>query len=519
MDIASLEQKRTALQDRCDQQRSQSERNRLGQFATPFALAREIIEASLTYFPKDEPLRFLDPAFGTGAFYSALLHACPGRVVSAVGYEIDKHYGSPAHDLWAPTRLHLQLEDFTRAKGEGAHINFLACNPPYVRHHHLSLAEKMRLREASLRAGVKLSGLAGLYCHFMVLSHGWLSPNAVSSWLIPSEFMDVNYGEAIKRYLTTRVNLLRIHRFDPQALQFADALVSSAIVWFRNEVPSANTEIQISFGASVAEPAESIGISLKEVKAQPKWTRLVPSRHRQRASASASVRIGDLFQIKRGLVTGDNGFFILSAEQVEQFGISHRFLKPVLPSPRYLPQDVIRADSDGSPLLEKRLFLIDCPLYDAELLKADPALAQYLEAGKRTVAQGYICRTRTPWYSQEYRPPAPFLCTYMARVSEKRERAFRFILNHSTATAPNVYLLMYPRPVFRDAITEPATAMRVFELLKRIPLNLLTAEGRVYGGGLYKLEPAELANVPADEIASVLNSELISGVQMSLVHE
>jgi len=85
---------------------------------------------------------------------------------------------------------------------------------------------------------MKLSGLAGLYGRFIGLSHAWLAPDAISCWLVPSEFMDVNYGLAIKWYLLDRVTLLHIHRFDPGDLQFADALVSSAIVCFRNTAPA-----------------------------------------------------------------------------------------------------------------------------------------------------------------------------------------------------------------------------------------------------------------------------------------
>ena len=74
------------------------------------------------------------------------------------------------------------------------------------------------------------------------------------------------------------------------------------------------------------------------------------------------------------------------------------------------------------PLIEKRLFLIDCPVDEQELSLRDPALFRYLKAGEPSVAKGYLCHSRSPWYSQEARPPSPFLCTYMGRAGMEIER-------------------------------------------------------------------------------------------------
>jgi adenine-specific DNA-methyltransferase len=46
-----------------------------------------------------------------------------------------------------------------------------------------------------------------------------------------------------------------------------------------------------------------------------------------------------------------------------------------------------------------------------------------------------------------------------------------------------------------------------WKLLNDITLDQLLGEGRVYGGGLHKLEPKELANVPVPKIAELLPNE------------
>lgn len=172
--LAQLEVERVALQRACDNDKTQAERNRLGQFATPPALARGIMQFAKTLFSPRAKVRFLDPAFGTGSFYSALLEEFANRrVESAAGFEIDKHYADKTLDLWRGTGLDLRISDFTKAlaPAKSEKFNLIVCNPPYVRHHHLTAHEKARLREL-LRgiSPVTLSGLSGLYCYFLLLA-------------------------------------------------------------------------------------------------------------------------------------------------------------------------------------------------------------------------------------------------------------------------------------------------------------------------------------------------------------
>ncbi len=500
------EERRCALQAELDGHKSQAERNKLGQFATPTPLARDVVSYGLTLLPNGEPVRFLDPAIGTGSFYSALMSACRDRpVASAQGFEIDPHYGEPAKALWQGTPLEITMGDFTRQSApakDAQRASLLICNPPYVRHHHLSGGNKIRLQAAARAAShVELSGLAGLYCYFMALAHSWMSEGGVAGWLIPSEFMDVNYGRALKAYLLREVTLLHIHRFDPNNVQFDDALVSSAVVWLKKERPPAQHSVTFSYGGTMQTPALSKSVSALDLERADKWTRFP----RQEVEAQHDgYRLGDLFAIKRGLATGDNAFFIMDEEKMHRLGLPAQFLRPILPSTRHIKANEINADGTGVPLLDKRLFLLDCDRPEDEIKRDHPALWAYLQTGLANVAPRYLCQARRFWYAQERRPPAPIVCTYIGR-SDHDGRPFRFLLNNTKATATNVYLMLYPQPLLAHQLRQNPEALRSLWLaLNAIAKETLLGNGRVYGGGMHKLEPKELANVPADKLATAV---------------
>ena len=101
-----IESSRIKLQVDLDGQKTQEERNKLGQFATPAELARDVAAHSLALLPTSMPLRFLEPGGNTLAISSAVVEKSAGRPIqSATGIEIDPHYANPAKKLWRGRRL------------------------------------------------------------------------------------------------------------------------------------------------------------------------------------------------------------------------------------------------------------------------------------------------------------------------------------------------------------------------------------------------------------------------------
>jgi hypothetical protein len=502
-----VEDRRIKLQYDLDGVKTQAKRNQMGQYATPFGLACELAAVGLALLPKSTPLRFLDPGLNTGALYSGLLaESGRRRIQSAMGIEIDPHYAIPTKALWRQSPLEIIQGDFTRLSPPAVgskRATLLLCNPPYVRHHHIKPSEKARLRAAiHVALDINLSGRSGLYCYFMALAYSWLCDGGIAGFLVPSEFMDVGYGDEVKQYLLRKVTLIRIHRFDPNDAQFGDAMVSSAIVWFKKEKPPANHKVRFSFGGTQDRPAVVKDISTSVLARTAKWTRF-PKHAPEREYYG--YRLGDLFEIKRGIVTGAHDFFIVDNAKIELLKLSPRYLRPILPVARHINGDEIEADSSGAPLLgTKALMLIDCDRSEREIARWEPPLWAYLQSGIKNVAKGYVCRSRKLWYAQEQREPAPIVATSAGRSDGKGRRPFRFMLNRSLAIATNTLLMLYPKPILGSRFTGNATALRpLLQALNRIDRETLLTHSHVYGGGMHKMDPGELASIPADALAKL----------------
>ena len=352
-------------------------------------------------------------------------------------------------------------------------------NPPYVRHHHIAEHWKSWYARNFARYGIKASALAGLHLHFFLHTRSLSRSGDVGAFITSAEWLDVNYGSALRELLIKELGGIALHVLEPTVEAFPGTATTAAITCFHvGEIAKPMRVRSVSELENLNGLTKGIDVARERLQAAPRWSIIV------RPSGTAAVEgieLGELFSVHRGQVTGANGIWIAGSHAD---GLPERVKLPAITKAQDLIQagahlhsaSVLRrvvdlpADLDGFSIDEHRR--IDEFLHWAQLNGAD---------------QGYVARHRKAWWSVGLKAPAPILCTYMAR------RSPQFTLNACDARHINVAHGLYPR--------QPLAHELLARLVSWLNANVNTQSGRTYAGGLTKFEPKEIERlrVPSPE--------------------
>ncbi|MDP3275669.1 MAG: N-6 DNA methylase [Deltaproteobacteria bacterium] len=450
--------------------RSPTERRAAGAVYTPASIVRSM----MTWLgAQGTPARVVDPGAGSGRFILSAGEAFPDAQLVAV--EMDPLAAlmlraNLAARGWTD-RATVMVKDYREVKlprcdGMTAFIG----NPPYVRHHDIGEAWKAWYTSNFADFGIKASALAGLHLHFFLQTRLLAKAGDVGAFITSAEWMDVNYGSALRRLLLNDLGGIALHVLEPTVEAFPGTATTAAITCFRVGETLGPVRVR-----SVDELANLNGLNKgtdiprQQLQAAARWSIIV----RPSAPATAGdIELGELFRVHRGQVTGANGIWI-AGEHAQ--GLPDRVKMPAVTKAK----DLIQAGAhlNSAEVLRR---VIDLPTDLDDFTSGERrCISSFLSWAKlRGADQSYIAQHRRVWWSVGLKAPAPILCTYMAR------RPPQFTLNECDARHINVAHGLYPR--------EPLAAGTMARLVTWLNKNINTGSGRTYAGGLTKFEPKEI---------------------------
>jgi adenine-specific DNA methylase len=477
---------------------------------------------------EDANSRVLDPGAGDGEFLQrAVLRLMELGVEGAqatrqvTGVEIEAHNAKSAQESLSriardgsPTILTANVFDVCPEAAKPPAIGFthslplfdaVIGNPPYVRYHLFKGEDRKKALLRAKMLGVELPGLSSLWAPYIVHAISFLKKDGRLAVVLPAELLTVDYGQQVRDHLLKSFERVSVVAFEERV--FPDVLEDVVLLRGERASEEGGLEIiRIGSDHDLREGAEPVGRRLvpKSDAMGEKWTRFllpedIDATYQQIAVRPEVDRLGNFATVDIGVVTGNNGYFILDQDEAERYEIDEDYLVPVVRSARTLSglrfalEDLanLRA-GDGKCLL------LNCQASDDEAL--DQGLRSYLQEGvDRGVPTSYKSKARTPWYAipSIYNPDA-FL-SYMSSTSPK------FVVNEADATCTNTI----HRVRFNSSESPSHVA---FATSWYNTLTLLSCEivGRSYGGGVLKHETKEAESIltipPQDGLVSQLTA-------------
>ncbi len=419
------------------------------------------------------PSRIVDPGAGSGRYIMAAGKMFPNAMLVAV--ELDPVAAlmlrANVHAAGLADRTQIMVADYRaislkKIKGVTAFIG----NPPYVRHHAIDDAWKEWYVRGFAKLGIRASALAGLHLHFFLQTRLLANPGDVGAYITSAEWMDVNYGSALRNLLVGGLGGVALHVLEPTIEAFPGTQTTAAITCFR----VGETEMPLRVRSVSTLPklnglSKGTDIPRATLWAAPKWSIIVrPSQ----VANGGEVELGEFFRVHRGQVTGANRIWIAGEQAL-------RLPELVKMACVTKARELIEAGAQlQSATLLRRI--VDIPVeLDAFSRGERQRIASFLKwAREQGGDQSYVAQHRKAWWSVGLKEPAPILCTYMAR------RAPQFTVNACGARNINIAHGLYPRaPIAPDVI------LRLVDWLNK---NINVEAGRTYAGGLTKFEPKEM---------------------------
>ncbi len=459
-----------------------------GQFWTPSWLAKTMA----SWATQNEPKVLFDPAVGPGTFFAA---------AKAIGYK-----GSFAGFELHPEVLNKHDKSLLTGKDfrnviEGDFITSAAIkqfpaiisNPPYIRHHRLTIKEKEGLRKLAIQwLGFPIDGRVGLHIYFLLKSLEMLAPEGRLAFLLPADVCEGVSSTQVWANICERFRLEAVLTFAQKAAPFPQVDTNAIVFLISNRTPSKSfrwikvkeRDPEIILKA-LQEPRAKNDLCIKRDLVEGLRTGL----SRPPMPVMEGVPLSSLAKVVRGIATGANEMFFLTDKQISDFNLDKRYFIRAIGRTRDCIDDILTPGHiEALELKGRASWLLNLGEEKFDTLPA--SLKAYLAEGeKQEFHKRALISMRRPWYKMERRLPPAMLFAYLGR------RDCRFILNQAGVVPLTGFLCVYPFNNCPDAVHKLWRALNHPKTTANLEFT-----AKSYGSGALKAEPRQLDKllIPAD---------------------
>jgi len=457
-------------------------RKKFAQFFTPLPIA----ELMVKWLLRNENLQtVLEPAFGLGIFSRTLLSK--KKDIQIKGFEIDKTIFEKSEQYFSKIEnINLFLEDYMYNDWQNKYDGII-CNPPYFKFHDYD--NRNILKEIETNLNCKLTGFTNLYTLFLLKSIHQLKPGGRCAYIIPSEFLNSDYGKLVKYYLIKTGALRHVIVIDFEENVFDDALTTASIILCADD--KLTDKVQFTNIQSIQAlnnidklisdyphlSDETKVYSFSELDADIKWKAYYQAQNSHKYKNL--VPFSTYAKVVRGIATGANDYFTFNLSKIREYAIDEQFLLPCICKSIDVKESFFtRSDFEELKNRNKNVFLLNA------LNSNDENVKNYIKKGEiEAIDKKYLTANRNPWYSLEHRPPAPIWVSVFNRTG------LRFIRNEANISNLTTFHCIYPRPqLFSNVNIDLLFAYLLTDTAKQI----FEDNSREYGNGLQKFEPNDI---------------------------
>lgn len=491
----------------------------LADFYTPPEVARLLTDWAI----QDARSLALDPSYGGCAFLNAAyetLKYLGSRTAEKQIFGIDVDPAAPGYltDLFnagAQPRQFINNDFFSLELGEFGTRQFDAVigNPPYIRYH--DIPEELRTRATARLAkfGISISGRSSYWAYFLLYSMQLLRRGGRLAMVLPGALIHTDYSVQVRELLVHQFKKVTIHLLQERIF---DGTQEESVIVCAEGAGQANTGVYVRHSTTVRNLASALrnqaggATPIGDGDCDGGWLRALLDRdtscvYEEVANKQEVIRLGDWADTRIGVVTGNNDYFILSQEERTRRALNENFFMPVIKRASYV--NGISATNRGLRQIERsgKDYLLLTP--PAEPRRMPTTLRKYIEEGENArVHLAFKCKSREPWYivPHTYVPEAFITCMSASWP--------RIIVNRSGYTCTN-NIIRLSLVDNRRKVDWLRLALGTLSSFSQLSAELV---GRSYGGGVLKLEPAELKRLRVPLVPSTITKVLAKRVNFLL---